>query len=684
MTSNSSLYGSTPQGGNISSTNLTTLYSGNNAPVANGNLVVPGTLTVNGCAILTNCNAFSLLPTNAESILFGGASTSMSIGSGSGVTTINNQLATANYTFPVNDGVSGQVLVTDGSGTVSFAASSTVGKTYSINASSTTGGANFNLVSSDPTTDTIKFANGSGISIVRTDADTITITNTDPGSAGVTSITGTANQVIASSSTGAVTLSLPQSIATTSSVAFGGLNVDSGTLYVDSTNNRVGINNTSPQYELHIDQGADGFTQFGMTTAERTMILTMNDGDNLLSLNYGSADRLQFDTVNQWFVSGNTGINTPTPAFDLDVAGDGRFTQSLITDGALKINGATSGYSNFTAPATGSTLNYTLPGAAGAANTVLTNNGSGVLSWALPGGGGSTFGNITIAVATDNTISTTTGDLLLDSASGTIELDGIVNIKGDYLNLNSDNSAVDSAMRFNGSAEINYNYAANQFEITRNLVVDGTIELNNTLKINGSTSGYTSFAVPATGSNLTYQLPGSAGAANTVLTNDGSGNLSWALPGGGGSTFGNITIAVATDNTISTTTGDLVLASATNLLDAGTLGADFEYVSVDSQATLDSNTLTTTSTSTVTLMLTTRNAMTGLINIIQGTDVHCVNFTALRVDATTALLTTFAEMYNTTALANFTADVSGGNLRLRITPTSATSTVFSVVRTSLT
>ena len=42
---------------------------------------------------------------------------------------------------------------------------------------------------------------------------------------GVTSITGTANQVVASASTGAVTLSLPQSIATTSSVQFGSFGV---------------------------------------------------------------------------------------------------------------------------------------------------------------------------------------------------------------------------------------------------------------------------------------------------------------------------------------------------------------------------------------------------------------------------------------------------------------------------
>lgn len=54
----------------------------------------------------------------------------------------------------------------------------------------------------------------------------------DLSSAGVTSITGTANQVIASSSTGAVTLSLPQSIGTTSSPTFAGLTLSGLTGYL--------------------------------------------------------------------------------------------------------------------------------------------------------------------------------------------------------------------------------------------------------------------------------------------------------------------------------------------------------------------------------------------------------------------------------------------------------------------
>jgi hypothetical protein len=48
-------------------------------------------------------------------------------------------------------------------------------------------------------------------------------------SSGVTSITGTANQVIVPAGTGAVTLSLPQSIATNSSPTFSGLEILSST-----------------------------------------------------------------------------------------------------------------------------------------------------------------------------------------------------------------------------------------------------------------------------------------------------------------------------------------------------------------------------------------------------------------------------------------------------------------------
>lgn len=78
----------------------------------------------------------------------------------------------------------------------------------------------------DSNNDTLTLSAGTGITLTPNDStDSIEIAN-----AGVTSITGTANQVIASASTGSVTLSLPQSINTTATPTFGGVTVGSVTL----------------------------------------------------------------------------------------------------------------------------------------------------------------------------------------------------------------------------------------------------------------------------------------------------------------------------------------------------------------------------------------------------------------------------------------------------------------------
>jgi hypothetical protein len=525
MPNNTSIYGSGVTSGNVSSSNYTTLYSGGGSNVPAGdNVIITGTLTVNGCSILTDCNAFNLLPFNATTVNAFGSATAVSIGGASGVTTIQNQLSTANYLFPLADGTANQVLTTDGNGILSF---------------------------------------------------------TDVGSLGVvTSITGTANQVIASSPTGAVTLSLPQDIATTSNPVFAGItggnvtvgvvdnqtistitgdltidsnsdlvkvdatefNVNSNNLFVK--NNRVGINNNAPDFELHIDQGQDSLTQFGMTNNERTFIISNNGADDLLSLYYGSLpptgfNRLQFNLTDQWFNTGRLGVGTTTPAYELDVQGTGRFTSNLIAGTSLSLTGLTSGSSNFVQSAAGPVINYLLPTA--------------------------------------------------------------------------------------------------------------------------------------------------QGAVSTVLTNDGSGNLSWALPGGGGSTFGNITVGVVTDNTISTTTGNLVLASATNEIDASTANITATAFTIDNRSTIETQTLTTTSVATVPLIDTGRNVMKCVVSVVDNVtgERHALELLALE-KSTTAYITTYAEMYSGAALATFSADVSAGLLRLLVTPTSTNSTTFNVVRTSLT
>jgi hypothetical protein len=106
--SSSSLYTSTA-GAPTSSANTTGLYGSDGVPTpdSNGNVVIKGTLTVNGCAILTNCSTFNLLPENAQTINFGGEATSVVIGAPTSVVRIGNDLNVRGTTININSDATG-------------------------------------------------------------------------------------------------------------------------------------------------------------------------------------------------------------------------------------------------------------------------------------------------------------------------------------------------------------------------------------------------------------------------------------------------------------------------------------------------------------------------------------------------------------------------------------------------
>ena len=147
-----SLYESTVNTGEVSSSNFTTLYNASGLAVPDagagsvtGNLNVGGNLTVQGSSLFV------------------------------GPVQLQDSLCLPNYCFPVPDGTTDQVLYTDGSGNVNWTnVQALPGANYNITASSTTGGANLNLVSGI-TTDTVKFAGSARITVSQTDASTITI-----------------------------------------------------------------------------------------------------------------------------------------------------------------------------------------------------------------------------------------------------------------------------------------------------------------------------------------------------------------------------------------------------------------------------------------------------------------------------------------------------------------------------
>ena len=91
-----------------------------------------------------------------------------------------------------------------------------------------------------------------------------------------------------------------------------------------------------------------------------------------------------------------------------------------------------------------------------------------------------------------------------------------------------------------------------------------------TLKLNGSSSGYTAIDAPATAGSNTLVLPANNGSAGQVLQTDGSGNLSWATLANSGRILQVVTATTTTETSSTTTTyADTGLTKTINLASTG-------------------------------------------------------------------------------------------------------------------
>jgi len=105
----------------------------------------------------------------------------------------------------------------------------------------------------------------------------------------------------------------------------GDLNVDSGTLFVDSTNNYVGIGTTNPLQKLHINSGI---------TNDNLLLESTDPGVNLLLIDNETTQDITLqrfgDNLGIVPDGGNVGIGTNSPDELLDVGGIATFTDSNV------------------------------------------------------------------------------------------------------------------------------------------------------------------------------------------------------------------------------------------------------------------------------------------------------------------------------------------------------------------
>jgi hypothetical protein len=181
--------------------------------------------------------------------------------------------------------------------------------TYTQNFSSTTGGTNLNLVGSDSTTDTVKFANGTGVTVSYTDADTATI-------------------------------AIGQSVGTGDNPTFAGATLGAVTVGVDSDQT---ISTSSGNLILQTATGTNAGTMTLTAGANGAITLapngtgnaafTFNNGGNLINTRnyvFGAIRNSTTASIGDIWALNSSSTTTPTRGISIDNSADTAKTASYL------------------------------------------------------------------------------------------------------------------------------------------------------------------------------------------------------------------------------------------------------------------------------------------------------------------------------------------------------------------
>jgi hypothetical protein len=362
-------------------------------------------------------------------------------------------------------------------------------------------------------------------------------------------------------------------------------------IFVETASGFVGIGTGDPAYKLDVDGSlrvvsslfVNNNTTLGDNVADTVQI---NAGTvaipNNLSFDSGL---LKLDAANNW-----VGINQPSPSLPLDVIGAGKFS------GDLAVNGG-SLTTTFAGPFNLINSNATSVAFAGAATTLTIGAAGG------ESGGTTTIrnnavvnGDFQVGASAQFTVDAGTGEVNVlattDAASqdgGALRVAGGVGIKkrlwvGGEIEIDSTAQSISvdtGALRVDGGAGINGNiFVGGAGNIAGDLGVSGSVVVTGDLTVNGTTTTLNTNVLEVEDKNIVIAKgvttsAAADGAGITIGTGFATFNYTQAsgrfVSSTGlntpGSTIGNVDIALGeNNNTITTTTGNLILDAATNIV----------------------------------------------------------------------------------------------------------------------
>ena len=280
----------------------------------------------------------------------------------------------------------------------------------------------------------------------------------------------------------------------------GNLNVDSNTLLVDATNHRVGIKNASPSVELDVT----GATKISGNLTVDTNTLFVDATNNKVGIKNTSptveldvtgaaniTSNLSVDT-DTLFVNATThkvGVNMTNPIYTLDVNGDAHVQLDAVINGDLFVLGTTS------AGMVADIITFNTSGAIFNTDTITLDIGGAASTFNLGANSGTmTIGNPTVrgTQTTQNLYNTVAQTLNIGGESiatnigagtGTTTIGNDLAVKGTNLILNSDGvGAEDITILFErgaSDARIKWNETTERFEFNKPL----TTEINNGIRV---------------------------------------------------------------------------------------------------------------------------------------------------------------------------------------------------------
>lgn len=438
----------------------------------------------------------------------------------------------------------------DGSTAGGNAISGVGGATYGISAETATGGANLRLTGSDLTTDDVKLAAGSNVTITRTDANTITIDASVIGGGGgtVTSVSG-AGTVNGLTLTGTVTGS--------GSLTLGGTlsGIDNSAL----TNNSVSFNGKSAALGSSATIDLSDLGTVSITgTPTNGQVLKYN------GVAWANSSDSGLTAISQ-DSSPSLGGNLDNGGYDITGSGDISILGSITTFSDLSANGV-----NITSNIDGKLITT------GGVGLVMGTNGSTIPDFTIKGtflthrgvtAGGPALPNVltmeTARNALTNLFPVNVGDLIGGFAmSGYHDAD--FNLKGLIL------GKIDTVTGTNlkpGSIVFYVNdYDDNIVEAasinSRGKLTATSMAATNGLTTNGITSSSnTNLVLTASGTgkiNLDGLLwPNADGTNGQALTTDGSGNLTWTTVSGAGALSSRTLVSATTASIADGATDDI-------------------------------------------------------------------------------------------------------------------------------